>query len=500
MTLRLCLLSLLLSASLSSLPATADTLVEALGRAVANLPEVRAARANQRASEQTAAQARGAWYPSLDLSLGHGRETSNNPSTRLLGSDQTLTRSEAEVNLSQLIFDGGATSSQVRRFQARAEGAGDRLAQTAENAGARAAQAYLDVIRLRELIAIATDNEKRHRETLAQVSRLADVGKGRRADAQQAEARYALAQASLTQLRAQLEQAEVTFMHLTGQPPGTLADAGSFRAALPATLAAALTQALETHPAIRAAQKDLLAAQAERESQRSRYGSPRLALEVGTSANHDLDGLRGANNDRYAMLRLRYNLFRGGIDDARVREAEARVDEALANYAKERNDTERDLRQAWRALAQDRIRLPQLQRYAAASAQVVNAYHLQFSIGQRTLLDVLNAESELFSARSSEYTGSYAVTIGELRVLASMGRLLETLGVNIGATPQTPQAEKEQHTAAAAKPRTASAEAAQKKDARKNDDTLAAGRDEKGAAVALGLRMAMTLDSAGAAR
>ena len=66
--------------------------------------------------------------------------------------------------------------------------------------------------------------------------------------------------------------------------------------------------------------------------------------------------------------------------------------------------------------------LPQLQRYAAASAQVVGSYRLQFSIGQRTLLDVLNAENELFSARSSEYTGAYAVGIGELRLLAAMAR------------------------------------------------------------------------------
>lgn len=433
MTLRVCFVTSLVCAGLSSLPASADTLADALARAVAHLPEVRAARANERAITQNAAQARGAWYPTIDASLGQGREASSNPNTRSLGSDQTLTRREAEVNLSQLIFDGGATSGQVRRFQARAEGAADQVANTAETAGARAAQAYLDVTRLRELLALALDNERRHQETLAQVSRLADVGQGRRADAQQADARFALAQASLTQLRGQLAQAEAAFLHLTGQPPGTLADAGSFQARLPASLSAALTVALEAHPAIRAAQKELLAAQADSESLRSRFTSPRLALEIGTSTNHDLDGLRGANSDRFAMLRLRYNLFRGGIDDSRVREAEARIDEARANYGKARNDTERDLRQAWQGLAEDRIRLPQLQRYAAASAQVVTSYRLQFSIGKRTLLDVLNAENELFAAKSSQYAGLHAVTAGELRVLAAMGKLLETLGVDVRA-------------------------------------------------------------------
>ncbi len=435
MALRISLFVLLACTLLSWRAAFADTLAAALTRAVANFPEVRAARANQRAIEQNVAQARGAWYPTVDASLGQGRETSNNPSTRVLGSSQTLNRREAEVSLSQLLFDGGSSSGQVRRFEARAQSAAAQVANATESAGARVAQAYLDVIRLRALITIATDNEKRHRETLAQVSQLADAGQGRRADAQQAEARLALAQASLSQLRNQLAQAEASFLHLTGQPPGMLAEAGAFADKLPASLPVALALTLETHPAIRSAERELAAAQADRESVRSRAVAPRLALEVGTSANHDLDGVRGGNSDSYAMLRLRYNLFRGGSDEARVREAESRVDEARANYDKARNDTERDLRQAWEGLVQDRVRLPQLQRYAAASAQVVGSYRLQFSIGQRTLLDVLNAENELFTAKSNEYSAAYAVSIGELRVLAAMGRLLATLGVEIDTGP-----------------------------------------------------------------
>ncbi|MBE0625937.1 MAG: TolC family outer membrane protein [Burkholderiales bacterium] len=494
MHLRACLCSVLTWTALAA-PAAADTLADALRRAVANLPEVSAARANQRAVEETAAQARGLWYPSIDASLGQGRESSNNPSTRVLGSDQTLTRREAEVNLSQLVFDGGATSGQVRRYQARAESALDQVANAAEGAGARVAQAYLDVIRLRELIAIAIDNEKRHRETLTQVSRLADVGQGRRADAQQAEARYALAQASLSQLRAQLAQAEAAFLHLTGQPPGALADAGSFQAQLPASLAAALALALDGHPAIRAAQKDLLAAQADRESLRSRFVSPRLALEVGGSSNHDIDGVPGVNADLYAMLRLRYNLFRGGIDDSRVREAEARTDEAIASYGRARNDTERDLRQAWQILAQERIRLPQLQRYAAASAQVVNSYRRQFSIGQRTLLDVLNAENELFTARSNEYTSAYSVTLGELRVLAAMGRLLEALDVDIYATPQAETAGQEGRIAAT---RLGSPVAAAP--APESEGAIAVVQEGKETAVALDLRMSTSLGSVEAGR
>jgi outer membrane protein TolC len=108
-------------AALWGSPATADTLPQAVTRALASLPEIRAARANQRAIEENAAQARGAWLPVVDASLGHGREHSTNPSTRALGSDPTLTRREAEIMLSQLLF---GTSASIRGARTRGRGSG----------------------------------------------------------------------------------------------------------------------------------------------------------------------------------------------------------------------------------------------------------------------------------------------------------------------------------------------------------------------------------------
>ena len=155
--------------------------------------------------------------------------------------------------------------------------------------------------------------------------------------------------------------------------------------------------------------------------------------------NNDIDGARGVNADRFAMLRLRYNLFRGGADEARIREAEARVDEALARVGKARNDVEREVRQGWAALQANRMRLPQLAAHARTSVEVVDAYRAQFKLGQRSLLDVLNAENEQFSARASLVSGAYAVAGDELRVLAGMGRLLESLGIALPDPVVPPQ-------------------------------------------------------------
>ena len=414
--------------ALAAGPAGADTLADAVARAIARFPDLRAAVANRRAVEQQTAQARGAWWPSIDATLGQGRETSRNQSTLPRGQDVALTRREAEVAVSQLLFDGGGATGQVRRFGARTDGAAYQVAAAAEALALKVVLAYVEVLRLRGQVELAAQNVDKHRETLRQIELLADGGAGRRSDVYQTVARLALAQSSVTQLEGQLEQALAELRHLAGPPAGELGAPASLERSIPNSFEAVLEAALSAHPSVRAAERDLVAAHADRDSARARH-APRINLELGMSHNHDLDGVPGLNSDRFAMLRLRQNIFRGGSDEARVREAESRIDEALANVGRARNDVERDLRQAWESLRADRARMPQLAMHAGMSVQVVEAYKQQFRIGQRTLLDVLNAENEQFSARGNVLTGLYAVSAGEAKVLAGVGKLLETLGV-----------------------------------------------------------------------
>jgi adhesin transport system outer membrane protein len=140
------------------------------------------------------------------------------------------------------------------------------------------------------------------------------------------------------------------------------------------------------------------------------------------------------------MLRLRYNFFRGFGDSERVRESAARIEEAMAQLARVRGELERDVRQAWEGLVADRSRVETIARYARASADVVEAYRLQFQLGQRTLLDVLNAENERYSAAANLVAATASVSAGELRVLAAMGRLVDAVALEVGEPePARPQ-------------------------------------------------------------
>jgi adhesin transport system outer membrane protein len=165
-----------------------------------------------------------------------------------------------------------------------------------------------------------------------------------------------------------------------------------------------------------------------------------VTLDAGGSSNRNLDGQTGINADLYAMLRLRYNLFRGFGDVERVRESQARIDEAFANLGRARNEVEREVRQAWNALTADRQRLPVLEQYARASTEVAESYRLQFQLGQRSLLDVLNAENERFNAVSGYIAGQAAVAQDEIRVLGGLGRFLDSVGVSVPGNPRSERA------------------------------------------------------------
>jgi adhesin transport system outer membrane protein len=411
--------------------ASAETLGQTVGRAVAYFPEIQGALSRENAAAAQTGQARAEYFPSVNATLGAGRERSRNPSTRFLGHDPVLTRQEADVSATQLLFDGGATTGQVRRFAALEQGARYAVVDSAESAGTRAGQVYVDVRRLREQLGLARLNVQVHEKTLADVTALADAGRGRRADVTQAEARRALALSAAEQLTGQLDQTEAAYRFFTGRPPGDLDPPPPLGSRIPATLNDAVQEAIALHQTVKSAQKQFEAAQFDYESTRARYAIPRVTIEAGGSRNRDLDGIIGPNQDVFAMLRLRYNLFRGFGDVERMRESQARIDEAISNLERARNDVEREVRQSWNTLTSDRARLPALELYARSSSEVAEAYRLQFQLGQRSLLDVLNAENERFNAVSGYIGGQAAVASGEIRLLASLGRFLDSVGVSV---------------------------------------------------------------------
>lgn len=412
-----------------SAPLKAQPLKDAVEQTLQTSPDVLSTAHRRLSIDQEIKQARGGYFPKIDLNLGYGRERTDNPTTRPIDpGGVSLNRREAGITLNQMLFDGFFVKSEVERHTARADSAAYGVLGAAENTALKVVEAYLEVLRRQDLVKLTKENLGAHRSTFDQIKQRSESGVGRKADMDQNQARLALAQANVLAAESNAREAEITFQRVVGKMPQNLTKPGAPDQALPKDLNSAIEVAKANHPILKSAMADVEAAQAQHRASRSLH-SPRLDLELGYNDNDNIGGLRGDNESTIAMLRLRYNLFRGGSDEARVGQTASAINEATEISHKTMREVEESISLSWNAYTSARERLTPLKQHAESMDATRGAYTKQFSIGQRTLLDSLDAENEYFTARSNYVTGQYVELFGKYRVLASMGKLLESLQV-----------------------------------------------------------------------
>ena len=302
------------------------------------------------------------------------------------------------------------------------------MAATAQDVALRVVGAYLEVLRRKETTAAAEDNIEAHRRIYEQIKLRSDRGVGRRADLYQAETRLALASDNLRSEQSSLKDAEIAYTRLVGVPPATLMKPLAQEEAIPPTEQLAVDAALARHPSLGGADADVDQARAQYNVAKSALW-PRLDLEVSTA--HDRESMLGPSTDRRVMLRLRFNIFNGGADKARIGEAAAQIRETEEQRDHTRREVQETVSLAFNAYRTARDRTVVLEQYVGSSASTREAYGLQFGIGQRSLLDLLNAESEYYSARIDYISGQYAQTASAYKVFSGMGQLLDMLHVDL---------------------------------------------------------------------
>lgn len=185
---------------------------------------------------------------------------------------------------------------------------------------------------------------------------------------------------------------------------------------------------LENSPVLRSAEADIAAAEQQYEAAKSSF-YPRFDAELGRTADNDLDGQNGHNNEWQAMLRMRFNLYAGGSNKADLESKSYLSNQALDIRNNALRQLNEELGLAWNALNNANAQVPVAQQYVDRSANVRTAYQKQFSLGERTLLDLLDSENELFSAsrRLAEIKNVQLFT--QYRIKATMGQLLKSQGV-----------------------------------------------------------------------
>jgi len=407
---------------------SAETLKEVVQLAVETNPQVGTVAKRKEAADAATSAARGAYFPKVDFLYGSGRERSQTPTTLVTNPGWVrLHRHQEGLTLNQMLFDGMGTPAEVDRRRAISDAAAHRVYATAEEIALQAIDAYIDVVKNKELVTFARENLAAHQRTFDQVKLRSDKGVGRRADLEQIEARTSLASANLSSAESSLRDAEIAYLKVVGRNPINLAPVPDPKN-IPNTVDAAVKAGFANHPTLKSSQSDIEQASAQRELARS-FWFPRLELEASMTNNRNIDGVVGPNRDRLLMLYLKWNLFRGGFDYHRLKETALQIDEATEISRNTTRQVENAVRLAYNAFATARDRVPSLQRYVKSSDATRAAYAQQFAIGQRTLLDLLDAENEYFTARSTDATGRYIQLSAKYRVLNAMGQLLATLEV-----------------------------------------------------------------------
>lgn len=414
--------SLALGSLLFPMLASAESLRDVTEQAILRNPEVKARWYEFKAAQDEVGVARGRYLPQVNLQGYMGSERQERPNQQT----NSFSHPGASIELRQLLFDGFAVQNEVRSLGYGQLSKFYELLAVTDDIAQQTALAYYDVLRYRKLEALARSNYAVHRELYDQIEERVKAGVGRRVDLEQAAGRLALAESNWLTEKANLQDVSARYTRIVGVVPAAdLAPPPDFSKQLPAR-EELLNGAIKQSPAFLAAVYNVRAARARAEVQKSGYW-PQLEFRASQGMDQDRDGIKGDYKDGVVQLVLNYNLFRGGSDRARVSQYSQ-----LLNTAYELRDKAcRDVRQntviAWNDVTRLSEQLRYQEQHALSTSKARDAYQRQYDIGQRSLLDLLDSENELFQARMSVVKSEYEQLFAQVRVLGISNRLLPAM-------------------------------------------------------------------------
>ncbi|CAK4067853.1 TolC family outer membrane protein [Vibrio sp. MarTm2] len=408
-----------------SFPAHSQTLEQAVAYTITNNPKVKASYNEFQSKFYDSEASVGAYLPKIDLDAGIGYEKVDLAS----GTENELTRKEATITLTQLIWDGNATLNDMDRTAADAESVRYQLLADAQDIALEVTKIYLDATKAYEVLALSESNLAVHKEIYRDIKKRVDSGIGSTADMSQVEARLAKAHGNLLAAQNNLFDVHTQFKRIVGQAPQGLTFPRADQNAIPFTIDDALEDAMNNHPVIKIAQADVDSARFQFDQTKG-VNYPTLSFEANQTWREDAGGIEGSSEEFSAMLRMRYNLYNGGSDSDRSDSAAYQLNKAkdLRNYTF--RTVEEGLRLSWSALDLTVQQKEFLADHVDSASDTVIAYEKQYRLGKRTLLDLLNTENELFEARKGYLDAKYDEQYAKYRVMNATGGLLSALRVD----------------------------------------------------------------------
>lgn len=412
-------------------PARGFKLAEAVASAVMSYPEIRAFEARAREAKAGVSMAEAGFWPSGDIRLATGGNFSGAYEGRTIpyrtSSNNVDGRFDSGVVLRQLVYDFGATSSDVRRAELLRDSERLKLRDKIEDVAGKTAQAYLKVLEQRALLGLIDDVIGAHENLARIIQAHAREGHGTVADVERVNARIVDVRSIRSDVTLQLKAAEDQFERMTRHRPGVLAAPPDLTARTPRGPDAAIAEMLANNPRLAAIASNTRASQAELDFQRA-SALPRFNLEVEGESKNFRNGPAGRTQaEARGMLAMRYRFMDGGLNNATQEQILARIDAGEYSMLNEREQIEQDIRQAYRAIGSSRSKLKLIGSGVASASRVRELYLEQFKGGKRTVFELLDSQMSLYTIRRNQIESQFEGRRAAFEILRATGKLTQIL-------------------------------------------------------------------------
>jgi outer membrane protein len=416
--------SALTAAGLS--PAGAETIREALALAYANNPSLNAARAQLRGVDENVPQALSGWRPTVSAAASAGRLAT--------GSDSVIDyRNNASISLSisQTLFRGFRTINSTRQAEAVVKAQRESLMSTEQDTLLDAATAYVDVIRDTALVSLQRSDLAFLEEQVRAARDRFDVGEGTRTDVSQAEARSAEARASLNTALANLNTSRAIYRQVIGIEANSLSADTSISRYVPKSIDQAMQLSEANQPLIRQAQHLVDAAIFNTKTIEGEL-LPTVTLDGSISRSWDPSPTADYSDNAQIFGNVSIPLYQGGGVSSRVRQAKEELGQTRLQLDVTRDQVRANVISAWGNYQAAEASIVAAQAAVEAQQLALEGVIEEQRVGQRTTLDVLDAQRELVTQQSNLVTAQRNRIVSGYQLVASIGRLdAESLGLNV---------------------------------------------------------------------
>ena len=392
--------------------------------------ELKGMQENRQVLEHELRRARAGFGPSIDVTGEAGGNMLSDSTTRRQDLDKQMYGiGQISGRLTQPLFDGFATRSRVRSAKSTLDSVKHRVFDTATTLALDGIIAHIDLIRQREIFALSERNVAQHRAILNMTQDRTSMGADTEADVSQAQSRLQRALSSLSEAQANLLIAEDTYHRLTNLPPNPKLDPVPMPPQQFPGPADVLTLAEKSNPKIAAYIQDIRVLIGDKELADSAF-YPTINAEVGPTYTD-----RGGSYDRWvynfdAVATMRWNLFNSGADEAERKAAMARIRQARQTLLNFIDDLKLDIESTWSSYLSAKDQYKHYTEAVKYNEFTRTAFVEQFQLGMRSLLDVLDAENELYSSSTQAATARGNILVGAYRLCALAGDLLSVLSID----------------------------------------------------------------------